>query len=95
MPPRRRPRRHRRPTHPTPPTHRRETTPDGTEPPSDGGGGEIVYPLSFSQAEEQGIEVAWDERCDTATGNLAIQWFFAPECYAPFEGDNGGATAQG
>ncbi len=21
--------------------------------------------------------------------------FFAPECYAPFEGDNGGETAQG
>ena len=72
------------------------TTPDGTEPPTDGGGGgEIVYPLSFSQAEEQGIEVAWDERCDTTTGRIAIQWYFAPECYAPFEGDNGGATAPG
>ena len=70
-----------------------DTTPDGTEP--DGGGGEIVYPLSFSQAEEQGIDVAWDERCDPETGNLAIKWFFAPECYAPFEGDNGGETTRG
>ena len=72
-----------------------ETTPDGTEPDGGGGGGEIVYPLSFSQAEEQGIEVAWDERCDPETGNLAIKWFFAPECYAPFEGDNGGETTRG
>ena len=76
-----------------------ETTPDattlanGTEAPA--GGGEIVFPLSFSQAEEQGVEVAWDERCDTETGQLAIQWFFAPECYAPFEGDNGGDTTRG
>src|SRR5690606_27983785 len=60
-----------------------------------GGGGAITYPLSFSQAEEQGIDVAWDERCDTETGRVAVQWFFAPECYAPFEGDNGGATAPG
>ena len=79
-----------------------ETTPEGTEPegtePDDGdggGGGEITFPLSFSQAQEQGVEVAWDERCDTATGNLAVQWFFAPECYAPFEGDNGGDTTRG
>ena len=70
-----------------------ETTPDGTEAPA--GGGEIVFPLSFSQAEEQGIEVAWDERCDTETGQLAVQWFFAPECFAPFEGDNGGDTTRG
>jgi hypothetical protein len=76
-----------------------ETTPEGTEPDDGGdgggGGGEITYPLSFSQAAEQGIDVAWDERCDTETGNLAIKWFFAPECYAPFEGDNGGDTARG
>ena len=74
------------------------TTPEGTEPDDGddgGGGGEITYPLSFSQAEEQGVEVAWDERCDTETGKLAIQWFFAPECYAPFEADNGGETTRG
>ncbi len=76
-----------------------ESTPDDTASdettPADGGDGEITFPLSFSQAQEQGIDVAWDERCDTETGNLAIQWFFAPECYAPFEGDNGGATSRG
>ena len=59
------------------------------------GGGDVTFPLSFSQAAELGIEVEWDERCDTETGNLAIQWFFAPECFAPFDGDNGGATAPG
>ena len=71
-----------------------ETTPGDTTPP-DTGGGEITYPLSFSQAEEQGIEVEWDERCDTDLGTVAVKWFFAPECYAPFEGDNGGATSRG
>jgi hypothetical protein len=70
-----------------------DTASDGTEAPA--GGDDIVYPLSFSQAEEQGIEVAWDERCDTERGTVAIQDFFAPECYAPFEGDNGGATSRG
>lgn len=71
-----------------------ETTPDGTEAP-DGGGGEIIYPLSFADAEEQGIEVAWDDRCDTELGTLAVRDFFAPDCFAPFEGDNGGETSRG
>jgi len=75
------------------------TEPDSTDPegtaPAGGGGGEIVYPLSFSQAEEQGVDVAWDERCDTERGTVAVRDFFAPECYAPFEGDNGGATSRG
>src|SRR5690242_20417716 len=51
--------------------------------------------LSFSDAEEQGIEVDWPETCDTETGRIAIPNEFAPECYAPFEGDNGGATDVG
>src|ERR671912_335285 len=68
------------------------TEPDGTEP---AGGGEVTFPLSFSQAEEQGIEVAWGDNCDPDTGRLMVRDFFAPECYAPFEGDNGGETAQG
>ena len=76
------------------PTAPGDTAPDATTPP-DGGGDGITFPLSFSQAREQGIEVAWDERCDTETGNLAVKWFFAPECWAPFEGDNGGDTTRG
>jgi len=65
--------------------------------PGSGVPGEITYPLSFSQAEEQGIadQIDWGTRCDTETGNVAVPDFFAPECYAPFTGDNGGATAQG
>ena len=39
--------------------------------------------------------MAWDERCDTDRGTIAVPDYFAPECYAPFEGDNGGATATG
>jgi hypothetical protein len=58
-------------------------------------GGEITYPLSFSQAEEQGITVDWGDRCDTTTGRVAVPDFFATECYAPFTGDNGGATDEG
>jgi hypothetical protein len=69
------------------------TTPGST--PGSGAGGEITFPLSFSQAEEQGIEVDWPETCDPETGRLAVRDFFAPECYAPFDGDNGGATAPG
>jgi hypothetical protein len=51
--------------------------------------------LSFSDAEEQGIEVDWPDTCDTERGTVAIPNFFAPECYAPFDGDNGGATDAG
>jgi hypothetical protein len=59
--------------------------------------GEITFPLSFSAATDQGLAdtVDWGARCDTSTGRLAVPDFFAPECYAPFTGDNGGATATG
>jgi len=51
--------------------------------------------MSFSVAEELGLDVDFGERCDPETGRVKVQTFFAPECYAPFEGDNGGATARG
>jgi len=51
--------------------------------------------LSFSDAEEQGVEVDWPDTCDTERGTVAIPNYFAPECYAPFDGDNGGATDDG
>jgi len=58
--------------------------------------GQIPYPLSFQQAEEQGITgVKWGPRCDTNNGRLAVPDFFAPPCFAPFKGNNGGATAPG
>jgi len=56
----------------------------------------ITYPLTFSQAKTKGISnVDWGKRCDPTTGKIAVPDFFAPECYAPFTGDNGGATADG
>jgi type II secretory pathway pseudopilin PulG len=53
--------------------------------------------VSWSQAEADGTtdSIDWGERCDTSTGQLAYPSFFAGECYAPFTGDNGGATAPG
>jgi hypothetical protein len=58
-------------------------------------GGPVTYPLSFTQATEQGIAVDWAATCDQSTGKIAVPDFFAAECYAPFTGDNGGATADG
>ena len=53
--------------------------------------------LPFSVAEEEGTvdDTDWGDRCDTERGQLAYPSFFAAECYAPFEGDNGGETYQG
>ncbi len=56
---------------------------------------QITYPLSFTQAKDKGITVDWGARCDTKTGKVAVPDFFAADCYAPFTGDNGGATATG
>ena len=69
------------------------TTPGGTSPVSTPQ--EITYPLSFSNAKAAGTTVDWGDRCDTTTGRVAVPDFFAAECFAPFSGDNGGATAQG
>lgn len=59
--------------------------------------GEITFPMSFSQATEAGVadQIEWGDRCDTETGRLAVPDYFAPECMAPFTGDNGGATSTG
>lgn len=61
-------------------------------------GGTFTLPegvIPFSVAEREGLDIDWPETCDTERGTAAIPSFFAPECYAPFEGDNGGATARG
>lgn len=73
------------------------TVGDSAVPTTGGGGGEITYPLTYSQAVEQGIadQIDWGDRCDTTTGRVAVPDYFAPECYAPFSGDNGGSTADG
>ena len=53
--------------------------------------------LSWSQAAAEGKtkSIDWGSRCDTTTGKLRFPYFFAGQCYAPFSGDNGGATYQG
>ncbi len=53
--------------------------------------------LSFSQAQQEGKvgSIDWGPRCDTSTGKLRYPSFFAGQCYAPFHGNNGGATATG
>ena len=47
--------------------------------------GETATPsgaISFSQAEEEGLDVTFNEACDTEVGRVAVPYFFAPECYA-------------
>jgi hypothetical protein len=61
-------------------------------------GPEITLPagvIPFSVARAEGLEVDWPASCDTERGSAAVPSYFAPDCYAPFTGDNGGATAQG
>jgi hypothetical protein len=57
----------------------------------------VTYPMSFAQATTEGLagSIDWGKRCDTTRGKLAVPDFFAQPCYAPFTGDNGGATAPG
>lgn len=56
-----------------------------------------TFPMSFAQAKAAGLDgsIDWGKRCDTTSGRLAVPDFFAPECFAPFTGDNGGATSPG
>ncbi|MDX2381355.1 MAG: hypothetical protein QNM02_16535, partial [Acidimicrobiia bacterium] len=51
--------------------------------------------MNFSTAEELALDIDFGPRCDPVTGLVAVPSFFAPECFLPFEGDNGGETAQG
>ena len=73
-------------------TPRTDTTPAATTTPA-----AVTYPLSFAKATKDGVAdtIDWGTRCDTTTGRLAVPDFFAASCYAPFSGDNGGATAPG
>lgn len=58
---------------------------------------EVTFPMSFAEATDKGLagSIDWGTRCDTTRGKLAVPDFFAQPCYAPFTGDNGGATAPG
>ncbi len=50
--------------------------------------------ISWTRAEEEGLDVTFPDTCDQETGRAAIPYFFAAECFADVE-DNGGATHQG
>ena len=62
-----------------------------------GGKSRATKALSWTQAEAEGKtkSIDWGSRCDTSTGKLKIPYYFAGQCYAPFSGNNGGATYQG
>jgi hypothetical protein len=49
---------------------------------------------TWSMAEQQGLDVQWPDTCDTETGQVAIPFFFRPECVVGSD-DNDGATAPG
>ena len=74
-----------------------ETTTAGGSETTVAAGGEITFPMSWTQAEAAGLtdQIEWGDRCDTAAGRIAVPDFFRSECFAPFTGDNGGATATG
>ena len=73
------------------------STPASDAPPASEAPAEITFPLAYPEAEEQGIaeQIEWGDRCDVATGQLAVPDYFAQPCMAPFTGDNGGATDVG
>jgi hypothetical protein len=50
--------------------------------------------ISWSMAQEQGLDVQFPDTCDRETGHVAIPFFFRSECFADAD-DNGGATARG
>ncbi|NNE75056.1 MAG: hypothetical protein HKN26_15425 [Acidimicrobiales bacterium] len=76
-----------------------DTTAPTTEGPGDAEAilSDPEIPLSISDATELGIadQIDWGDRCDVERGTIAVPWFFAPECYRPYAGAGGGATAPG
>jgi hypothetical protein len=50
--------------------------------------------ISWSMAQEQGLDVQFPDTCDPETGQVAIPFYFRSECFADAD-DNGGATAPG
>ena len=54
-----------------------DTGTDGTEPPARPEGA-----ISFTQAEEEGLDVEFPETCDPETGRVAMPYYFTHECFA-------------
>ena len=68
------------------------TSEDGSE--TDPEAPELEGAISWTRAQEEGLDVAFPDTCDPETGQAAMPYFFAAECYADVE-DNGGATHRG
>jgi hypothetical protein len=73
------------------------STSTGTSTTTAPGGYHPAGVLSWQQAEAEGKtkSIDWGSRCDTTRGTLAYPSFFAGQCFAPFHGNNGGATSPG
>ncbi len=54
-----------------------------------------VLPFEVAEARGEVGDIDWGERCDTETGRLRLPLSPPPSCFAPFRGDNGGATSTG
>jgi hypothetical protein len=65
---------------------------DGTPGPATGDLPEGV--VTWTMAEEQGLDAEFPDTCDTESGMVAIPFFFRTECVADVA-DNGGATSPG
>jgi hypothetical protein len=52
-------------------------------------------PLTFDEARDRKVDVAWGPHCDTTRGTVAVPLWYAPPCVEPFSGENGGRTAPG
>ena len=67
---------------------------DPTATTGDGESTETPGAISWTRAQEEGLDVTFPDTCDPETGRVAIPYFYAAECYADVE-DNGGATHTG
>ncbi|MBU6217078.1 MAG: ABC transporter substrate-binding protein, partial [Acidobacteria bacterium] len=54
-----------------------------------------VLPFEVAEARGEVGDIDWGLRCDVETGRLRLPLSPPPSCFAPFEGDNGGATSTG
>jgi hypothetical protein len=70
---------------------------DGEPVRADDGDRATELPVTFQEAQEQGLDIDFGPNCDTGTGRVRVPIHNAPPCVEPWpEGaDNGGATAPG
>lgn len=54
-----------------------------------------VLPFSVAEARGEVDDIDWGARCDVDAGVLAMPISPPPECFAPYDGPGGGATATG